>query len=102
MHVKKNDTVMVITGKDKGKTAKVISAFPAENKVIVEGVNMVTKHVKPRTNQQQGGRIEQEGAIDASNVMIVCGKCKLPTRVRHTMAGDKKVRVCARCGEQLD
>ena len=103
MHVKKNDTVMVMSGKDAGKVGKVMVAFPAEGKVIVAGVNLITRHVKPRNTQQQGGRIEQEGAIFASKVMPVCGKCNKPTRIRHQFLDNgEKTRVCARCGEALN
>jgi len=103
MHVKKNDKVMVMSGKDAGTIGKVLVAFPQEGKVIVEGVNMITRHVKPRSTQEQGGRVKQEGAIYAAKVMPVCGKCNKPTRVRNKILdnGDK-VRVCARCGESLD
>ena len=103
MHVKKDDKVMVISGKDAGTVGKVLVAFPAEGKVIVEGVNIITRHVKPRTQQQEGGRIEQEGAIYASKVMPVCSKCNQPTRIRNKVLEDgKKVRICAKCGAELD
>ena len=103
MHVKKNDKVMVMSGKDAGKVGKVLIAMPAEGKVVVEGVNMVTRHVKPRNTQQRGGRVQQEGAIYAAKVMPVCGKCNKPTRIRNVILenGDK-IRACARCGEALD
>jgi len=103
MHVKKDDKVMVISGKDAGTIGKVLVALPAEGKVIVEGVNVITRHVKPRTQQQEGGRIEQEGAIYASKVMPVCSKCNKPTRIRNKVLEDgKKVRICAKCGAELD
>ena len=108
LHVKTGDTVMVMTGKDKGTKGKVIKAFPATGKVIVEGVALVKKHQKPRNQQQQGGIITKEAPIDASNVNIVCPKCGKPTRVGHkfVQVGDKqvKVRVCKKpnCGAQID
>jgi large subunit ribosomal protein L24 len=104
MHVKKNDTVVVIAGKDKGKKSKVVAALPAEGRVIVEGVNMITRHVKPRKAGQQGGLIKQEGTISSSNVMLWCSRCERPVRVRHIDAADGsgKTRVCARCEESLD
>ena len=102
LNVKKDDTVVVISGKDKGKTGKVLQTSPKEGKVIVEGLNMVTKHVKPRRQGEQGGIVKAEGAINASNVMLVCPKCGVATRVGHAMDGDKKVRVCKKCGKNID
>jgi large subunit ribosomal protein L24 len=104
MHVKKNDTVVVISGKDKGKKGKVIGSFPAEGRILVENVNMITRHVKPRKAGQQGGIIKQEGTIASSKVMPWCPKCERPVRVRHIEAADGsgKTRVCARCEESLD
>jgi large subunit ribosomal protein L24 len=103
MHVKKNDTVVVISGKDKGKQGKVLAAMPGEGKVLVEGVNMQTKHVRPRSAKEQGGRIEQEGTIYASKVMLYCSKCKKATRIGYKFLdnGDK-VRACKKCGETFD
>lgn len=102
MHVKKGDTVGVISGKDKGKKGKVIGAFPAEGRVLVEGVNMITRHVKPRKAGQQGGLIKQEGAIASSKVMLWCPRCERPVRFGHNVVDGKKTRVCARCDETLD
>ena len=105
IHVKKNDTVVVISGKDAGKKGKVLVALPSEGKIIVEGVAMVTKHQKPRGMGMQGGIIEQEAAIPACKVMLVCPKCKKPTRIGHKMTdGEKarKVRVCKKCGAAFD
>ena len=101
MHVKTGDTVMIISGKDKGKTGKVLEVSPKEGKVIVEGLNIVTKHVKPRRMGETGGVVKAEGPLYACKVMPVCPKCKKPTRVGYVMKGDKKVRVCkhAGCGE---
>jgi large subunit ribosomal protein L24 len=102
LHVKKNDTVVVISGKDQGKKGKVVAAFPAEGRVIVEGVNLITRHVKPRSRNQQGGIIKQEGAIASSKVMLYCPKCERPVRTRRQMLPDGKERVCGRCSEALD
>ena len=101
LHVKKGDEVMIISGKDKGKKGKVLEISPSEGKVIVEGRNMVTKHVKPRRQGQLGGIVKAEGAIYACKVMPVCPKCDKPTRVGHKIDGDKKVRVCKHCGATL-
>ena len=112
LNVKKGDTVFVIAGKDKGKQGKVLAAYPEKERVVVEKVAMITKHVKPRRQGEPGGRIEKEGTIHVSNVMVVCPKCKAPTRVGHVreegeISGKKKmksVRVCKRkgCGAKLD
>ncbi len=103
MHVKKNDTVVVISGKDKGKQGKVLAAMPNDGKVIVEGVNILTRHVRPRSAKEQGGRIEQEGSIYASKVMLYCSKCKKATRIGYEVSktGDK-VRTCKKCGASID
>ncbi|ABW18065.1 50S ribosomal protein L24 [Alkaliphilus oremlandii] len=102
MHVKKGDTVVVITGKDKGKKGKVLQVLPKKNRVIVEGVAMVTKHQKPNQQMQQGGRIEQEAAIDASNVMIWDKKANQGVRVGYKLENGKKVRVSKKTGEVID
>ena len=102
MNVKKGDKVQVLSGKDKGAQGEVLKAFPAEGKVIVEGVAMVKKHQKPNAANQQGGIIEREAKIDVSNVMLVCPTCGKATRVGHaTDADGKKVRVCKKCGAQF-
>ena len=102
MKVKKNDTVLVITGKDAGKTAKVVAAMPKNNKVVVEGVNIQKKHKKARSAQEVSAIQDKAGAIDASNVMVVCPTCNKATRVAYKVEGDKKVRVCKKCGAFLD
>jgi large subunit ribosomal protein L24 len=102
MHVKVGDTVKIISGKDKGKKGKVLEVSPAEGKVIIEGRNMATKHVKPRKQGQQGGIVKAESALYACKVMLVCPKCSEPTRVAHTILGDgTKLRVCKHCGGNL-
>ena len=101
LHVKTGDNVMIISGKDKGKTGKVLQTSPKEGKVIVEGLNMVTKHVKPRRQGEQGGIVKVEGAMYADKVQLYCAKCGKGVRAKTKMDGDKKVRVCAKCGENL-
>ena len=111
LHVKTGDNVMIISGKDKGKTGKVLQTSPkegkvlqvspSEGKVIVEGLNMVTKHVKPRRQGEQGGIVKAEGAIYACKVMPVCPKCGKATRVGHSVKDGKNVRICRKCGAEL-
>lgn len=105
LFVKTGDTVMVMSGEDKGKTGKVQKAYPYKGKIVVEGVAMVKKHQKPRGQGMQGGIIEQEAAIPACKVMLVCPKCKKPTRIAHKFTeGEKarKVRICKKCGAAFD
>ena len=102
MKVKKNDTVLVLTGKDAGKTAKVLVALPKDNKVIVEGINVQKKHKKARSAQEVSSIQNQSGPVDASNVMVVCPICNKATRVAYKVEGDKKVRICKKCGAILD
>lgn len=103
LHVKKGDSVVVISGKDKGKKGKVLVAMPKANKVIVEGINMSTKHKKPTKNVQQGGIIHQESPVFSSKVMLWCDKCKKGVRLGHKMLDDKtKVRYCRDCGDVFD
>ena len=100
--VKKGDKVLVITGKDKGKTANVVEVSPSKGKVLVDGINVVTKHQKPRTQQDKGGIVKKSAPIDASNVMVVCPACDKATRVKHGEVNGKNVRICAKCGVSLD
>jgi large subunit ribosomal protein L24 len=103
MHVKKGDTVMCNSGNDAGKKGEVLVAIPSENKVIVKGVNVRKKHVKPRKQGEAGGILETEVAIPASKVNIYCSSCKKGVRVRYKVKSDgTKVRVCASCGKELD
>ena len=102
MKVKKNDTVLVLTGKDAGKTAKVLVAMPKENKVVVDGINVQKKHKKARSAQEVSSIQNQSGAIDASNVLVVCPVCGKATRVAYKVESDKKARVCKKCGAVLD
>ena len=101
LKIKKNDTVVVLSGKDKGKQGKVLGTIPADSKVVVEKVNMVTCHVKPRRQGEEGGIVKREAAIAACKVQVVCPKCNKGTRVAHKFEGDKKVRVCKHCGAEL-
>ena len=102
VHVKTGDTVVVLSGKDKGKKGKVMAVSPSEGKVIVEKINMVSKHVKPRRMGEPGGIIKAEGAMYASKVQVVCPRCKEPTRVGHKLYEDgTKSRICVKCGEAL-
>jgi len=102
LHVKKDDTVMVITGKDKGKKGRVIAAYPRENRVLVEGINMIKKHTKPSQQNPQGGIISQEAPIHASNVMLLDPKSGKPTRIGYRMDNGKKVRYAKKSGEVID
>lgn len=106
MNVKKGDNVMVISGKDKGKSGKVLAVVADEHRVYVEGVNIVSKSKKPKNAQEKGGILKQEGKIDVSNVMPICPTCKKVVRVcnQDSAKGSvvKHVRVCAKCGAQLD
>lgn len=102
VHVKTNDTVVVLSGKDKGKKGKVLQVSPKEGKVIVEGLNVATKHVKPRRQGEQGGIVEAEAAMYASKVQLVCPKCGKATRIAHKILEDgSKVRVCKSCSEEI-
>nr|WP_174391328.1 50S ribosomal protein L24 [Caldanaerobius polysaccharolyticus] len=103
MHVKKGDMVVVISGDDKGKKGKILKAFPKTGKVLVEGVNIVTKHQKPRPGVQQAGIIHEEAPIDSSNVMLYCPNCNRGVRYkREILSNGEKVRVCKICNEALD
>lgn len=103
MKIRKNDTVLVIAGKDRGKRGKVHRVYQATNKVLVEGINMVKRHMRPRPSVRQTGIVEREAPIQASNLMLVCPKCSQPCRVGHRMLADQStVRACRRCGETID
>ena len=103
MKIRKNDTVLVITGKDKGKKGKVRFTYPKDSKVMVEGVNFIKKHSRATGQARQAGIIDLEAPIDVSNVMLLCDKCEHPTRVGHnSLADGKKVRLCSACREVID
>lgn len=100
VHVKRGDTVLVVSGKDKGKKGEILKVNPSKNRVIVKGVNEVTKHVKPSAKNSEGGMVHMEAPIHASNVMLYCKKCDKPTRIAYKILEDgSKVRVCKKCGE---
>ena len=101
MSIRKDDTVIVLSGKDKGKQGKVLIADPKAMKVVVEGVNVATKHQKPQRQGQDGGIIKVETPIYACKVQVVCPKCGKGTRVAHKIVDGKKVRVCKKCGAEL-
>ena len=101
LHVKTGDQVIVTTGNAKGTIGKVLEVSPKEGKVIVEGASIVKKHIKPRSAQQQGGIFEAPAAMYACKVQLYCSKCKKGTRAAHKMDGDKKIRVCVKCGAEL-
>jgi large subunit ribosomal protein L24 len=103
MHIRRDDEVLVIRGDDRGKRGKVHRSYPRENKILVEGVNVVKRHMKARANVKQAGIIEREAPIDVSKVMLVCAKCSKPTRVGVRVLEDRtKVRVCKECREVID
>ncbi len=106
MYVKKDDTGLILSGDDKGKQGKVLAVSPKEGKVIVEGINMIKKHVKPRQAGEQGGIIEAEGAMYACKVQVICPACKKPTRIAHKKVTNeagksRSVRICKECGEEI-
>ncbi len=103
MHIAKNDIVEVIAGNDRGKRGKVLRVHPRSQRVVVEGVNFIHRHTKPRSQTDQGGIIEKEAPVHVSNVMLVCSKCNKGVRVRtKILANKKKERVCADCGEMIE
>ena len=102
LHIKKGDTVAVLSGDDKGVIGEVIATSPAEGKVLVKGANMIHKHVKPRRQGESGGIVDAEGAIYASKVALYCPTCKKGVRVKVEIVDGKKVRVCTKCGHKFD
>ena len=102
--VRKNDTVIVVGGKDRGKRGRVLRVIPDRNRVIVEGVNFIKRHTRPNPQQNvKGGVVEREASLHASNVQIVCPECGAPTRIGHELLGDgRKVRVCRKCDGAVD
>ena len=102
LHVKRDDTVIIVSGDDKGTKGKVLQVSPKEGKIIVKGINIVTRHVKPRKQGEEGGIVKVEGAMYASKVMLYCDKCDRGVRVKKAVGEDgKKVRLCAKCGAKL-
>ena len=102
LSVKKGDNVLVIAGKDKGKSGKILVSYPKDNRVLVEKINIATKAKKPKSAQEKGGIFKEEAPIDVSNVMVICPSCNKATRVSHAVVDGKKVRVCKKCGASLD
>lgn len=102
MKVKTNDKVQLISGKDKGKIGKIVQVFPKEDKVVVEGVGIIKKHLRGRNKSDKGQVLELAAPIMSSKVMLVCPKCDKPTRVGYKMSGDKKVRVCKACEQTIE
>lgn len=102
-HIKKNDTVMVIAGKEKGKTGKVLKISPKKGRAVVEKVNFIKRHMRPGAHSRQGGIVEKENPISISNLMVVCGKCTDPTRVgRRVLEDGSRVRYCKKCDEIIE
>ena len=101
MKLKKGDNVQVLSGNDKGKTGEILTVIPKEEKVIVKGVNIRKKHVKPKKQGEEGGIISSECAISSSKVNVICPKCNKPTKIGYEIEKDKKVRVCKKCGAKL-
>lgn len=101
--IKKNDTAIVLSGKDKGKKGRIISVIPSKGKVILENINIIKKHMKPNKQYTQGGIISKEGALPISKIMLVCPKCSKPTRIANTIIDNtRKVRMCKKCKEVID
>jgi len=101
MKIKKGDNVIVLSGNDKGKTGEVLEVIPKTEKVIVKGVNVRKKHVKPRKQGEEGGIIPVECSIHSAKVNVVCPKCNKPTRIGYLVEGDTKTRICKKCGNKL-
>ena len=101
MNIKKNDTVIVLSGKDKGKEGLVLEAMPKAGKVVVEGINVVSRHTKPRRQGEQGGIVKKETPIRTCKVALYCDKCGKGVRVGYKLDGDKKTRICRKCGAEI-
>ena len=102
LHVKKGDTVVVLSGKDKGKQGKIIQAMPKKGQVVVEGINKVKRHTKPSMKTPQGGILTKEAPLHACKVMLICPSCNKPTRIAHKQVNGKNARACKKCGEIVD
>lgn len=101
MEIRKSDNVIMLSGKDRGKKGKVLFTFPSDKKVIVEGLNIVKKHQRPRKQGQRGQIISRERRVSVSNVQIICPKCSIATRIGHKIEGDLKLRICKKCGGDI-
>jgi large subunit ribosomal protein L24 len=103
LSIKKNDSVLVLTGREKGKRGRVLSVYPSKDQILIEKVNMIKKHMKPSRKYTQGGIIEKEAPLHISNVMLVCPKCSKPARIGNSILQDgRKVRICKKCKEVID
>jgi large subunit ribosomal protein L24 len=103
LHVKKSDLVMVVSGKEKGKSGRILKVMPEKEKVIIEKINFIKRHARPHGKQRQGGILEKEAPVHTSNVMLLCEKCNKPVRIGHRVVeGSKKARYCRKCGEIFD
>ncbi len=101
--IKKNDTVMLISGDEKGKSGRVLSILPSKDRILIESLNMIKRHMKPSKKYSQGGIIEKEAPVHLSKVMLVCPKCSKPTRIGNTiLENGKKIRSCKKCGEVVE
>jgi large subunit ribosomal protein L24 len=101
--IKKNDTVVVIAGRERGKKGRVLSVYSQKDRLLIEKINIIKKHMKPTRKQTQGGIIEKEASIHVSNVMLICPKCSKPTRIGNSILQDgRKLRICKKCGEVID
>lgn len=101
MKIRTGDTVLIISGKDREKTGKVSEVFPKNNKIIVEGLNIVKKHTKPRREGEKGQIVQVSRPIDVSNVKLICSKCKKPTRIGYRILEKSKTRVCNKCKQEI-
>ncbi|PJE57598.1 MAG: 50S ribosomal protein L24 [Candidatus Portnoybacteria bacterium CG10_big_fil_rev_8_21_14_0_10_38_18] len=102
MKIKKGDTVLITSGKDKGKTGKVIEVFPKDQRIMVEGINVVKKHVKAKKSGEKGQRVEVPRPFNVSNVKLICPKCKKPSRIGARIIEKKKYRICKKCNQEID
>jgi large subunit ribosomal protein L24 len=101
MKIKKEDTVLIISGKDRGRKGKVLDVFPKSNTLVIEGINIRKKHVRPKKSGEKGQIVEMPGPMSTSNVKLICVKCKKATRVGYKIDGKKKYRICKKCQEQI-
>lgn len=101
MKIKKDDTVLIISGKDRGRKGKVLRAFPKEQKILIEGINLKKKHLRPKREGEKGQIVEIPAQINISNVKLICPKCQKATRVGYKVEKDKKYRICKKCGKEI-
>lgn len=101
MKIRKGDTVLIISGKDKGRTAKILKSFPKDNKILIEGINLKSKHVRPKKEGEKGQVVKIPAPLDVSNTKFICPKCGKATRLGYKMVGDKKFRVCKKCQSEI-